>query len=103
MPFVIPYGVNVNQNNAYFIDENNFLLSYDIKNASLIWKVELNAQIKSIPQIYDNQIFLNSIDGSIFSYELSSGKSLWIYNSIQSSLSLNLIRHSTISNKKFIN
>ena len=25
---------------------------------------------------------------------------MWIYNSIQSSLSLNLIRHSTISNKK---
>lgn len=100
LPSKNPYGVNVNKNNAYFIDEDNFLLSYDLTNSNLNWKIELNAHVKSIPLISNNQIFLNSIDGSVFSYDLSSGKSLWIYNSVQSSLSLNLIRYSALSDKK---
>ena len=100
LPFTIPYGINVNQRNAYFVDDNNSLISYDLDNSKFIWKIELNAQVKSVPQILNDQIFLNSIDGSVFSHEVSSGKSIWIYNSIQSSLSLNLIRHSAVSNKK---
>ena len=100
LPFKIPYGVNVNKKNAYYIDENNSLLSYDFENTNLTWKIDLNSLVKSIPQILNNQIFFNSIDGSVFSYELSSGRPSWIYNSVQSSLSLNLIRHSALSNKK---
>ena len=102
LPFKIPYGINVIKNNAYFVDENNFLVSYDLKDDNLIWKIDLNSQVKSIPIIFNNQIFLNSIDGSVFSYEISSGKSLWTYNSVQSSLSLNLVRHLELSNQKSI-
>ena len=100
LPFKIPYGININKNNAYFVEENNFLVSYDLKNNDLIWKIELNSQVKSIPIIFNNQIFLNSIDGSVFSYDISSGKSLWTYNSVQSSLSLNLVRYLVLSNQK---
>ena len=96
----IPYGVNVNKKKAYFINENNFLFSYDLENTNVTWKIELNAQVKSIPQILNNQIFFNSVDGSVISYEISSGSPSWIYNSVQSSLSLNLIRHTALSNKK---
>ena len=100
LPFTFPYGINVNDSKAFFVNENNFLLSYDLDNGNLIWKIDLGAQVKSVPIISNNQIFLNSIDGSVYSYDISSGKSLWIYNSVQSSLSLNLIRHSVLSNKK---
>ena len=102
LPFKIPYGINVNKNNAYFVDENNFLVSYDLKNEDIIWQIDLNSHVKSIPIIFNNQIFLNSIDGSVFSFEISSGKSLWTYNSIQSSLSLNLVRHVVLSNQKIL-
>ena len=52
------YRVNVNKKKAYFINENNFLFSYDLENTNVTWKIELNAQVKSIPQILNNQIFL---------------------------------------------
>ena len=46
LPFKFPYGINVNDSKAFFVNENNFLLSYDLDNGNLIWKIDLNSSSK---------------------------------------------------------
>jgi len=57
--------------------EGGFIYALHLSDGELIWQTNIGGSIISSPTIYNNKVFIGSLDSSFYSFNLSTGKQIW--------------------------
>ena len=65
--------------NAYISDNFGGLLAYDFKSNKIIWQNNFGVPFKSNLAIFKKNIYVTNTNGKLFSFDMSSGRQNWSY------------------------
>jgi len=87
---------SANEKSAFFGDDNGFLQSISLKNASSKWKFKTAGRIISSPALKNNKVVFGSTDGNIYCLNADNGKLLWKFQTKKAVLGSPLIENDTV-------
>lgn len=70
------------------IDGDIFAYRFDDKGAQLLWKTQINSEIRATPVVDKDQVFVRSVDGKLRSLLVADGSQQWLVSRRVPALSL---------------
>ncbi len=74
--------------------EGGYIFALNLSDGKLSWQTNIGSSIISSPAIYQNRVFIGSLDSSFYSFDLSTGTQIW-----KRSLGSSVYTSQAVSNK----
>lgn len=81
-------GLTVAKDKVFIGSETGVLAALDAKTGDLLWHIQTDGELMSLPTVADDMVVVNTGSGTLAAYSIEDGKSLWRFESQMPSLTL---------------